>query len=167
MEWNPPWCFGIIFHICLGFGNAEKFDVLSIENVPFPESSDIPAHLNATYTKEIAEFTVCSRFLFTSYNDWWNFLLIGNQPDQHSLYKEGFGFNTGFEVEGYQAIEHVVWRNVTGGGRGYVPIQEPNYHYPLLARNIQTGKWINTVLLDQQTEISGYGIQASHCAEGF
>ena len=49
--------------------NDGLIDVLSIEDVPFPMSTDYAAVLNVTHTQEISEFTVCYRFLITSYND--------------------------------------------------------------------------------------------------
>ena len=54
----------------------DKFDVLSVENVPFPESSHIAAVFSAPFTQDISEFTVCNRFMFTSYNDLWTKTLV-------------------------------------------------------------------------------------------
>ena len=120
--------------------------VLTIKNVPFPESFVPAANLNVTHTKEIAEFTFCYRFLITSYNEQWNRLILARQPHKYCYYEESFGFNTGFEFEGYQPIHHLVDRNVTGGGvgKGRGRGAHPMYHHTLLARNIQTGKWVHT-----------------------
>ena len=50
----------------------DHFKVLSMNIFPFPTSSwqdGIAATLNASYDKELAEFTLCYRFLIESYND--------------------------------------------------------------------------------------------------
>ena len=122
-------------------GNDE-FDVLRIADVPFPYYSDFAAVINATHTQKISEFTVCYRFLLTSYNSFWATTISAPNDGSRYGYLETIGFDTGYENEGYQAIMYILYRNVTGGGignRGH-----PVVHHTNLPRNVQTSKWVNS-----------------------
>ena len=127
------------------FGDSlEHFDVLSIANVPFPSSGGlIGATLNVTYHQDISEFTVCHRFQFISYNDAWvhifNAKKHGTINWDEKGYFEALGFQTGFEVDGYQSTSFTLFRNVDGGGLSNRSF--PVYHHVLLPRTIQTLKW--------------------------
>ena len=59
-----------VLSYCTGY-SVDDFDVISISNVPFPSSSGFAARLSAPYDSEIPEFTICYRFLISSYNDRW------------------------------------------------------------------------------------------------
>ena len=88
-----------------GLTQEEQLDVLNISNVPFRSSSLFGATINATQNQEISEFTVCHRFLFNSHNDHWTFIFrakkVGFIKWDEKGYFESLGFQTGFEVAGY------------------------------------------------------------------
>ena len=139
------------FLLCLcalmaAVNGQDQFDVLKITNVDFPFATGFAATFNATYDQEIAEFTVCYRFLITSYNDGWMWTFyspkLGTWEWDQKGYHETFGYGTGLESEGYQSVWFTLFRNIPGGGLGDKAM--PVYHAPLLPRFLQTGKWYNS-----------------------
>ena len=129
----------------------QQFEVLKISNVPFPiNEGAVPlANLpfaNGSYHKEIAEFTVCYRFMIESYN-------MGKLDPmcayrKKDYYKPNFynniGWETGHEREGYQGGQVLVYRNippkpVSKGGLDNRPFPTANLY--VLPRNIDPSKW--------------------------
>ena len=98
-------CLFLFFvFVAIVTGNDE-FDVLTIEDVPFPSSNaDNAAAIKIVHNQKISEFTVCYRFLLTSYNDGWTRLIRATSTKYRNFYYEQLSFNTGFESEGYQAL---------------------------------------------------------------
>ena len=137
-------CASVFFLSTALVSGSNEFDVLSIADVPFPVSpfSDFAAVINATHDQAISEFTVCYRFLLTSYNNGFNAIIMAPNDGSRYYYQETIGFNTGFEYEGFQAIHYMLFRNVTGGGLG--DRAHPVYHHTLLPRFVQTSKWVNS-----------------------
>ena len=122
----------------------DQLDVMKISNVPFPTSNVYPALLNASYSHEIAEFTICHRYYIESYNDFFIFLLNPKTPDwADHYYYNAIGWNTGYENEGFQGARSFIKRNVEGGG--LANRQHPRYLNYVLARNIDISTW-NTFL---------------------
>ena len=129
--------FLLLLQKCLA---EEDFDVLSIANVPFPTSSCVyAATFNATYSREIPEFTVCYRYMITFYNDGWFHMFFGKKndaaDDDQKYYWERSGLKTGFEVEGYQLINFYLYRILSDGGLG--GMRMPTYISSNLPRNHQ------------------------------
>ena len=126
----------VIFVIFNVFGNGQ-IDVLKISNVDFPRSTQWPATFDATYHKEISEFTICIRFLIDSYND--NLFEMVRAYNTDQLYfLDRIGWETGMERGGYQAGVMIVQRNIPGGGVG--GLQYPWYHHYNIPKNIATSK---------------------------
>ena len=118
----------------------EELDVMKISNVPFPSSKVYPAFLNASFSKEIAEFTICYRFLIESYNDPMIYLLRLMTPNWgDTFYYNAVGWNTGYDLEGFQGARSFINRNVEGGG--LVNKQLPRYASYVMARNIDISTW--------------------------
>ena len=119
----------------------DYFDVLSVENVPFPTSEEYAASLDIPYKAEnIPEITVCLRFLIKSYNEGWHFIFHAWKEFPISYYLDfAVGMESGFEVSGYQATMNGFLRYVPGGGLGGVGF--PRYLIVNFPRNIQTGEW--------------------------
>ena len=126
----------------------ENFDVLSIENVPFPSSDHIPATINSpSFSKEIPEFTVCFRFLITFYNDAWLNLIRALYkrdmlPWNHRYFGEFLDFNNGFEYQGYQFLLTYLYRNIPDGGVGGK--RHPQFMGGYLPQKVTTGKWFHS-----------------------
>ena len=59
----------------------DQFEVLNVANVPFPSSSGVAASFNALHSEDIAEFTICYRFLIESYNDLYIILVRAKAKD--------------------------------------------------------------------------------------
>ena len=118
----------------------DRINVMKTSNVSFPYSGVYPALLNASYSKPIAEFTLCYRFYVESYNDGFMYMLNPKTPDWGDhYYYEAIGWDTGYEKDGFQGARSFIKRNVEGGG--LVNRQLPRYAYFVLARNIDTSKW--------------------------
>ena len=123
---------------CLLFVTAqgeELIDVLKVTNVPFPKSSGYAAIATISNEKEVAEFTICYRYLVESYNPNWGTVVHSGR------YIDWLGFETGHEKFGYQAKGFPFKRNVLGGGidgRARPSILTLN-----LPRTLQTGEWYN------------------------
>ena len=81
----------------------DTFDVLTISNVPFPHSPHMAAVIrNPLHHKEIPEFTVCFRFLFTFYTAGWILLIHAKQkknqnPWDEKYFAEHLAYNKGFD----------------------------------------------------------------------
>ena len=127
----------------------DHFKVLSIKNVPFPSSPwpvGIAATTNASYDKEISEFTLCYRFLIESYNDGYVWLFGAHWKSKTLIkstleinFMERIGWKTGKEKGGYQSGLTMLRINIPGGGLS--DKQLPIYHNYVLARNIDISKW--------------------------
>ena len=144
-SYKKPCLFVIIF---LSIGKcipvcSATFDMLKLSNVPFPSSSVEPVYFNASYDKNITEYTICYRFLIESYND--EFAILVGVRRKGSIHRwmvlDRIGWNTGNEMDGYQGGVLMIGRNVQGGGLG--PDNYPKYLYYMLARNIDPAKWQN------------------------
>ena len=132
--------FALHLYILVYVSCQDQIDVMKFSNVPFPYSGVYPALLNASYTKEIAEFTICYRFYIESYNDRFIYLLNPKTPDWGDhYYYNAIGWNTGYEKEGFQGARSFFKRNVEGGG--LANRQLPRYAYYVLARNIDVSTW--------------------------
>ena len=123
----------------------DTFDVLTISNVPFPHSPHMAADIrNPPHYKEIPEFTVCFRFLFTFYNDGWIPLIHAKQkkiqnPWDEKYFAERLAYNLGFDYQGYQHLSGYLERNIPGGDAGGK--KQPVSVVGNLQRNVATGKW--------------------------
>ena len=136
----------------------QQFEVLKISNVPFPNNEGWEAggplsHLpfaNASYHKEITEFTVCYRFMIESYNTgrldpMWAYKskdYIGKRPS----YYNWITWETGHDREGYQGGQVLIYRNippkpVSKGGLANRPFPTANLY--VLPRNIDPSKWVH------------------------
>ena len=126
------------------------FDVLKMTNVPFPSSSGHVATVNASFGQDIPEFTTCWRFLIDSYNDGYIWFFAAGRPSEaknEKYYDETLGWQTGFEMDGFQASLHFLRRNIPGGemflggglgNRSHPYVTQVNY-----PENIDTAKWYN------------------------
>ena len=98
----------------------ENFDVLRIENVPFPSSSEFAASVDADFDKNISEFTVCYRIFIESYNDGCILPVSADLKDRtpwdQRYYNEQLCKDIGFALDGYQESFIYLFRNVLGGG---------------------------------------------------
>ena len=130
--------------VCIASVTCEdQFDVLSMTNVPFPSSDSWAALTNASFDKDIIEFTICYRFQIESYNDdfLYPFHAAKNnvserwEPNAYS----NIGWDTGFEIDGYQPLHYGLERNVPGGGLANRKF--PFYHHANLPANIETAEW--------------------------
>ena len=123
----------VIFSV---FGKGQR-DVLKLSNVDFPTSNHRPASFDATYHKEISEFTICIRFLIDSYNT--NLLYLVRAWNADQLYfLDRIGWETGMERDGYQDGISIIQRNIPGGGVG--GLEFPWYHHYNIPENIATSK---------------------------
>ena len=126
----------VILAIFSVFGKAQK-DVLKISNVDFPSTGHHPASFDATYHKEISEFTICIRFLIDSYNN--NlFPLVRAENTEPLYFLDRIGWETGMERDGYQDGILVIIRNIPGGGVGGLGV--PWYRHYNIPKNIATSK---------------------------
>ena len=117
------------------------FDVLKISNVPFPKSGwrEFPARINATFHKEIAEYTVCHRFLIDSFNDDLFYTMAAAADDLFSYFYVLDRMS--FDYPGADGYPGGLWsgkRNIPGGGLGNRGF--PAYHSYIVARTIQISK---------------------------
>ena len=132
--------FALYLYVLVYARCQEQMDVMKVTNVTFPYSGIYPALLNASFPKEIEEFTICFRFYIESYNDGWIYLLNPKTPDWGDhYYYNAIGWNTGFEREGFQGARSFLRRNVEGGG--LVNSQLPRYLLYVLAKNIDISTW--------------------------
>ena len=115
----------------------DRIDVVKISNVEFPYSSHFAATFDATYQKEISEFTICIRFLIESYNN--NLIQMIKADYKGQIhYLERIGWEWGMERDGYQAGVMIVQRTIPGGGIG--GMEFPWYHHYNIPKNIATSK---------------------------
>ena len=132
--------YAVFLYLLVYVSCQDQIDVMKMSNVTFPYSGVYPALLNASYSKQIPEFTICYRFYVESYNDGFMYMLNPKTPDWGDhYYYEAIGWDTGYEKEGFQGARSFIKRNVEGGG--LVNRQLPRYAYFVLARNIDTSKW--------------------------
>ena len=105
--------FALYLYVLVYAKCQEQMDVMKVTNVTFPYSGIYPALLNASYPKEIAEFTICFRFYIESYNDGWIYLLHSKTPDlsDHYFY-DAIGLNKGLDREGFHGARSYFRRNV-------------------------------------------------------
>ena len=129
----------VLFLYFYGIAAADNnIDVLKISNVPFPRAGwkVFPAKINATFHKEIAEYTVCQRFLLDSFNDGL-FYPMGAAVDD--FFSSFYALDRmGFDYPGADGYPGGLWsgsRNIPGGGLGNRGF--PAYHSYILARTIQ------------------------------
>ena len=109
-----------------------------MSNVEFPVSDIQPASFDATFHKDIAEFTACFRFLVESYNNGLIWFIDGKTKDKQGYFLDRIGWETGMERDGYQGSISVVIRNIPGGGIGGQNF--PIYHHYNIPKNIGTSK---------------------------
>ena len=126
----------VILAIFSVFGKGQK-DVLKISNVDFPSSKPWPASFDASYHKEIPEFSICIRFLIESYNNGLFEMVLAENTDQ-MYFNDRIGWETGMERDGYQGGVSIIQRNIPGGGVG--GLQFPWYHHYNIPKNIATSK---------------------------
>ena len=121
----------------------EYVDVLKIENVPFPHSSEFAASVDADFNESISEFTVCYRILIESYNDGCLKAVSADLKDRtpwdDRFYNEQICKDFGFALDGYQEAFIYLFRNIPGGGIDGVAF--PIFHTLNLPRNVKTSKW--------------------------
>ena len=115
----------------------DKINVLKISNVDFPQSRHVPASFEATYDKDIAEFTVCIRFLIESYNNGLFSMVQAKNKDQ-LYFLDRIGWETGMERDGFQGGVMMLLRVIPGGGLGGVAY--PQQHHFNIPKNIATSK---------------------------
>ena len=113
----------------------EYFEVLAATSVPFPTSSGYAAIAKSSNEKEVAEFTICYRFLVETYNLKWATVVHSGE------WIDWLGFDTGLEKFGYQARGFPFTRIVPGGGIG--GMAQPNILTLNMPRSLQTGEWYN------------------------
>ena len=125
-----------LLSLCFQASAEDEFDVLSIQGVPFPQSSWYAAKLNVSFEKDIFEFTICYRHLIESYNQGWGELVNAFIPEGEDCYYlvTFIGMDTGFEVAGYQSM----WIYLR---RAYLECPFPAEFKGPIPRNIQTNKW--------------------------
>ena len=141
-----------IFHIisiCIPLTQCqEQIDVLKISNVPFPKSFKHAAVVNASFNKEIVEFSFCYRILIESYNDGYMPLFDARKASTGSpyneddrLFREDTSFLSGFEIDGLMFKSTFLRRNIPGGGIGnrFMPF----WHHLVLPRFIEPGEWFH------------------------
>ena len=135
-----------IISIFLQIGSGVTFDVLRVENVTFPFCSFPAANLSVPYDKDIAEFTICYRFLVDTYNTGWSFMFYaskfkdpGEYRGANSFISEWLAMDIGFDVAGYDGYTFVLDRNITNGGLS--GMRFPTFFHVNLPRNIDTGTW--------------------------
>ena len=81
---NSCFCFSLLKIFGTLVSGYEEFDVLRIEDVPFPTSyADNAAVINITHSQKISEFTVCYRFFVTSYNSFWQGIIGASNPEKY------------------------------------------------------------------------------------
>ena len=81
--------------------------MLKISNVPFPKSNKHAAVVNASFNKEIVEFSFCYCILIELFSDEYMSLLNAHKSSTGStykedccLYREDTSFLSGFEIDG-------------------------------------------------------------------
>ena len=142
---------GIILLFSRACQCEQQFNVLKISNVPFPYSKHPAAVVNASYTQDIPEFTLCFRILIESYNN------IDFQPtiawkpgikDYSGSYESGdtyfaeLGILTEeFKVDGLQGSLNYLLRDIPDGGIGNR--SWPVWHFEVLPRFMETGEWFH------------------------
>ena len=126
----------ILLVIVLSVFSKDQLDVLQISNVDFPSSKFWPATFQATYDKEIPEFTICIRFLLESYNN--NlFEMVKGESKDRLYFLDRIGWETGMERDGYQGGVLFLHRVIPENGiRGNFP----KMHHYNIPRNIDTSK---------------------------
>ena len=139
----------IIFSFCISLAQCqEDIDVLKISNVPFPKSNKHAAVVNASFNKEISEFSICYRILIESYNDGYMPLVVTRRPSTGSpyeqddrYYREDTSFHSGFEIDGLMFESAFLWRDVPDGGIGnrFMPF----WHHLVLPNFIEPGEWFH------------------------
>ena len=127
----------ILLVIFLSVFSKDQLDVLQIRNVDFPSSKFWPATFQATYEKEIPEFTICIRFLLESYNNNLFEMVRAENKDSLLYFLDRIGWETGMERDGYQGGVLYLYRVIPENGiRGNFPTM---HHYNI-PRNIDTSK---------------------------
>ena len=127
----------VILAIFSVYGKGQR-DVLKISNVDFPLSTHWPASFDATYHKEISEFTFCIRFLIESYNNNLFEMVKAEIKTGQEYFSDQIGWETGMERDGYQGGVSIIQRNIPGGGvKG---MEYPWYHHYNIPKNIATSK---------------------------
>ena len=121
---------------------------MKITNVPFPSSTGQVATVNASFRQEIAEFTTCWRFLLDSYNNGFISFLQAHRPSEaknENYYSDSLGWETGFELDGFQGSLLFLRRNIPGGemflGGGLGNRSNPYFMHVNYPKNIETAKW--------------------------
>ena len=132
--------------------SKDQIDVLKISNVEFPMSKYIPATFDATFVKEIPEFTICIRFLIESYNN--NLFYLAQAGNKEQVYfMDRIGWETGMERDGFQAGVSLLQRNIPEGGLGEKEF--PWFHHYNIPKNIATSKeWNQNKIKLQITSVS-------------
>ena len=125
---------------------SDKWEVLRISNVSFPQSSADPAKLNGTFHTGLTEFTVCLRFLIESYNEggFSPFGASGDAPRGGSTLYLWLGFEDlsnglGWGTRGFQGGVNTFLRGIPEGGR--INKRFPIIHHFNNAINIETSTW--------------------------
>ena len=141
-----------IFHIillCLTLSQCqEQFEVLKISNDNFGTPNKHAAVVNASFNKEIVEFSFCYRILIDFYNDDWMPLFDARKPftgspynEDGRFYREDAAFGSGFDIDGLMFESGFLWRNIPGGGIGnrFMPF----WHHLVLPRFMEPGEWFH------------------------
>ena len=147
----------------------QQLDVLKISNVPFPYS-EVPAGLiNAGYTQDIAEFTLCYRVMVESYNDAHVSLIVAWKPSiedysgdfqEASYFAEVTEYLSGFDIDGLQSSTNFLFRDIPDGGIGNRSM--PVWHHEVLPRFIEPGQWIHFCIAYSSLEHILYRYQDGH-----
>ena len=80
---------GTILLFIRAYQCEQQLDVLKISNVPFPHSLNPAAWISASYTQDIAEFTLCYRLQVESYNDNWTPVIIAWKQQDYNKDPQG------------------------------------------------------------------------------
>ena len=122
--------------------------MLKISNANFGTPNKHVAVVNASFNKEIVEFSFCYRILIDFYNDDFMILFDARKPftgspynEDGRFYREDTAFYSGFEIDGLMFEYGFLWRNIPGGGIGnrFMPF----WHHLVLPRFMEPGEWFH------------------------
>ena len=118
----------------------DTFKVLKISNITFPNSNIFGASFNAPFEKDFREFTICLRFLLSSYQDGILSLYgVKNQTTGNLLLVEHFGWKEEMTTEYQAGVTLFARQNIPGGGLGKRAF--PWYHNFDWPKTVEILKW--------------------------
>ena len=139
----------------------QQLDILKISTVPFPHSKHNAALISASYTQDIAEFTICYRVLVESYNDGsiYIFRALAIEPGE-SYFIETTPYLSGLDMDGLQTSNNFLLRDIPDGGIGNR--SWPIWHHGVLPRSMETGKWYHFCIAYSSKQHIMYKYQDGH-----